>query len=114
MKLDNLLLIAIGLKRHFPNGNNPYEIMTRLLEESGELAQQVNHFEGAGVKRKKHGEPDKEHLAKEVQDVITCALQVVLYYQVEDEFNALAERRLQHIVDEGLITDAELQSLERK
>jgi NTP pyrophosphatase (non-canonical NTP hydrolase) len=38
--------------------------MTRLLEESGELAQQVNHFEGAGVKREKYGEPDGKNLPK--------------------------------------------------
>jgi NTP pyrophosphatase (non-canonical NTP hydrolase) len=33
--------------------------MTRLLEECGELAKEVNHFEGTGIKRQKYGEPDK-------------------------------------------------------
>lgn len=103
MNIDKLLPIAKGLGRRFPDGNSPYQMMTRLLEECGELAQQVNHFEGAGVKREKHGEPDKAHLAKEVQDVITCALQVALHYQVDDEFSALLKHRLQCMGDEGLL-----------
>jgi NTP pyrophosphatase (non-canonical NTP hydrolase) len=112
MKLNNLYLIAKALDRRFSN-KDPYQAMTRLLEECGELAQQVNHFEGAGVKRQKHGEPDKTHLAKEIQDVITCALQIMMYYQVEDEFDAAAQSRLQRVIDEGWITTTDLQALER-
>jgi formate hydrogenlyase subunit 6/NADH:ubiquinone oxidoreductase subunit I len=48
--------------------------MARLLEERGELAEQVNHFEGTGVKRDKHGRPDKAKLAKEVQECKSCRL----------------------------------------
>ncbi len=66
----------------------PYQIMTRLLEEAGELAQQVNHFENSGVKRAKHGEPDPAHMAKEVKDLIRCALQIALYYGIETEVEA--------------------------
>ena len=58
------MAISVGLGRRFPNHNEPFQIMTRLLEECGELAEQVNHFEGTGVKREKHGEPDKAKLAK--------------------------------------------------
>lgn len=112
MKLNYLYLIAKALDRRFSD-QGPYQTMTRLLEECGELAQQVNHFEGAGVKYQKYGEPDKEHLVKEIQDVITCALQIMMHYQVEDEFETLAQNRLQRILDEGWIKEAELQSLER-
>jgi NTP pyrophosphatase (non-canonical NTP hydrolase) len=44
--LDKLLAICRGFNRRFPDGYNPYQIMTRLLEESGELAKEVSHFEG--------------------------------------------------------------------
>jgi len=64
--VDQLFEIASGLNQRFPEGNNPFEIMNWLLEECGELAAQVNHYEGRGVKREKHGEPDKAKLAKEV------------------------------------------------
>jgi NTP pyrophosphatase (non-canonical NTP hydrolase) len=48
--IEKLLAISHGLIRRFPDGNNPYQMMTRVLEESGELAQEVSHFEGSGVK----------------------------------------------------------------
>jgi NTP pyrophosphatase (non-canonical NTP hydrolase) len=65
--IEAVTAINQGLARKFPHGNNPYQIMTRLLEEAGELAQQVNHFENSGVKRDKHGEPDRARMAQEVK-----------------------------------------------
>ncbi|MBN1877761.1 MAG: VOC family protein [Anaerolineae bacterium] len=65
----------------------------------------VNHFEGTGVKREKYGEPDTAKLAKEVRDVVGCALQVALHYGVADEVDALFEDRLQRLTREGFITD---------
>jgi NTP pyrophosphatase (non-canonical NTP hydrolase) len=101
--LDKLMLITEGLNRRFPDGNHPFQIATRLLEECGELAKEINHFEGQGVKRDKYGEPDKARLAKEVQDVIRAALQVALHYQIENELNASIQQSYQRMVDEGLI-----------
>jgi hypothetical protein len=36
-------------------------------------------FEDTGIKRLKHGEPDKTKMAKEVMDVLRCILHVVDY-----------------------------------
>jgi NTP pyrophosphatase (non-canonical NTP hydrolase) len=74
-----------------------------LLEESGELAKEINHFEGSGVKREKHGEPNKDHLAKEVQDVLRAALQIALHYQIIEELQDSIEQSYQRMVEEGLI-----------
>lgn len=43
--MEKLYAITRGLNHRFPNGNDPFQIMPRLLEEGGELAQLVNHFE---------------------------------------------------------------------
>ena len=51
--LEKLYAICRGLNHRFADGDAPFQIMTRLLEECGELAEQVNHFEGKGVKREK-------------------------------------------------------------
>ena len=102
--LDKIFAISEGLSRRFPGGNHPFEIMTRLLEECGELAEQVNHFEGKGVKRAKHGEPDKAKLAKEVQDVIRSALQIAHYYGVEPELEASIEKSYQALKSEGYLS----------
>jgi predicted enzyme related to lactoylglutathione lyase/NTP pyrophosphatase (non-canonical NTP hydrolase) len=101
--LEKLLTIAEGFKRRFPEGDDPFQMMTRLLEECGELAQVVNHFEGTGVKREKYGEPDTAKLAKEVMDVLGCALQVALHYGVTDDVEALLADRHQRLTREGFI-----------
>ena len=103
--IEKLMAINRGLDRRFPNGRDPFQVMTRLLEECGELAQQVNHFEKSGVKRQKHGPPDRAKLAKEVQDVLRCALQVVQYYGIEEELAASIEGSYQRMKAEGLIEE---------
>lgn len=104
--LDKLIPITQGLNRRFSNGDHPFQIATRLLEECGELAKEINHFEGQGVKRQKYGQPDKAHLAKEVQDVIGAALQIALHYQVMDELEASIELAYQRLREEGWIDES--------
>jgi NTP pyrophosphatase (non-canonical NTP hydrolase) len=101
--MQRLLAINIGLVCRFPDHNEPFQIMTRLLEECGELAEQVNHFEGTGVKREKYGEPDKAKLAKEVQDVLRCVLQIAHHYGIERELEASIENSYQRLKAEGFI-----------
>ena len=101
--LEQLLTIARGMAARFPEGNDPYQMMTRLLEESGELAQQVNHFEGSGVKREKYGEPDRKKLAKEAMDVLRCAAGVVAYYGIDAEVEELLLQSYQRLYQEGHI-----------
>ncbi|HAE59667.1 MAG TPA: hypothetical protein DCG54_09230 [Anaerolineae bacterium] len=107
MKLNKLHAITIGLNRRFPEGNEPFQMITRLLEECGELAKDVNHFEGTGIKRQKYGEPDKNHLAKEVMDVLRCTLQVAIYYEVESELQAHIENSYQRLKQEGFLPEEE-------
>ena len=92
---EKLYASCRGLNRRFANENAPFEIMTRLLEESGELAEQVNHFEGKGVKREKHGEPDKAKLTKEVLDVLRAALRIAMYYGIEEEAQTAIDKSYQ-------------------
>ncbi|MCA9961545.1 MAG: hypothetical protein KC443_21045, partial [Anaerolineales bacterium] len=66
-------------------------------------AAQVNHFENSGVKRLKHGEPDKTKLAKEVMDVLRCALQIAAYYQAEGELEAVVAHSHRYMQAQGLI-----------
>lgn len=82
---EKLYHIVDGLNARFVNGNEPFQMVARLCEEAGELAKEVNHFEGMGIKVQKHGEPDKVVLVKEVQDVIRVALSIARYYGIEGE-----------------------------
>jgi len=98
-----LPMVCKGYNRRFSDGFDPFQIMTRLFEECGELAQQVNHFEGSGVKRQKYGEPDKTHLAHELMQVLGSAYQVAIYYGIEPELDAELERAYQRLKSEGYI-----------
>ena len=101
--LEIPLLVARGFQNRFPHGNDPFQMMTRLLEECGELAQQVNHFEGSGVKREKHGEPDRALLAKEIQQVVGAALTIAVHYGVEREVEQAFEWVYDRLLQEGHI-----------
>ncbi|HLL80704.1 MAG TPA: hypothetical protein VKT25_14445 [Ktedonobacteraceae bacterium] len=91
--LQTLYLIVDKYNARFPGGNTPFHTITRLCEEAGELAGAVNHFEGTGIKREKHGEPDRAALAKEVFDVMLAALSIARYYGVEQELQGVIEQR---------------------
>lgn len=105
MSLEKLYAITHGLNRRFPDGNDPFQIMTRLLEEGGELAQMVNHFEGRGIKNEKYGKPDKAKLAKEVMDLLRCALQIAIRYGIEDEIDDKINASYEKMRNEGLIRE---------
>ena len=104
---EHLRAVARGLNRRFPTGDDPFQMMTCLLEESGELAQQVNHFEGSGIKREKYGEPDRAKLAKEIRDLLTCVARVMDHYQAEAEVAASLDLIYQRLKNEGFITENE-------
>lgn len=108
---EKLELINIDLDRTFPAGNNPFQIMTRLLEEAGELAEQVHIFEKSGVKAAKHGEPDPHKMAKEIQDVIGCALQVAQFYDIMPEVKQGIEGRFDKRLKDGRFTPEELNTV---
>lgn len=82
--LEKLLRINSAYDSHYQDVE-PFRIATRLAEECGELAAEINHFENVGSKREKHGEPNRAALAGEMIDVIRCALQVANYYDALPE-----------------------------
>jgi NTP pyrophosphatase (non-canonical NTP hydrolase) len=103
--MNRIYKINAGLRKVFPDSDKPFQVMTRLLEECGELAAEINHFEGSGVKRQKHGEPNVTKLAKEVQDVIRCALQIATCYGIEEALDASITLSNDKMVAEGLIPE---------
>lgn len=92
--MEKLYEVAKIHTRRFPNGNDPYKIITRILEECGEVASEVNHFERSGIKCQKHGEPSKQKLADEIKQSMSCLCQLIQYYGIEEEFEKSIDNSL--------------------
>ena len=86
-RFEKIVKIVTGLNKKYPEGQDPFRIITRLCEESGELASEVNRMESIGSKIKKRGPPDRLELAKEAQDVIRCAIALLVHYDLFEEFD---------------------------
>ncbi len=101
--MDKLYKMVQGYFKRFPEGVEPFQMVTRLLEECGEVASEVNHFEGSGVKRLKHGEPNKAALAGEIKQALAALMQIAVYYTVEEELEKSIEDSLRRMKEEKLI-----------
>ena len=101
--IDKLYKIAEGLNNKFPKANDPFMIVTRLAEECGEVATEVNHFEGQGVKAERLGAPDRKKFAKELQDVMGAVLHLAITYDLQDELAASVEGYYGRVIAEGLV-----------
>ena len=101
--MEKLYLLAEGANKRFPKGHEPFQMVTRLLEECGEVASQVNHFEDSGIKRQKHGEPSKQALANEIRQAMVALAQLAAHYGVQEEVRQSIDASLERIRLEGLI-----------
>jgi NTP pyrophosphatase (non-canonical NTP hydrolase) len=103
-RLDRLYEIVDGYNVRFPDGNHPFAIITRLLEEAGEVASAVNHLEKVGAKVAKHGAPDPVALGYEIEDLIHTALSLARFYGVEHVVDEAINRTHDQLVASGAIT----------
>ncbi|MEZ4865157.1 MAG: MazG nucleotide pyrophosphohydrolase domain-containing protein [Caldilineaceae bacterium] len=101
--IDKLYKIVEGLNNRFPDGRDPFMIVTRLAEECGEVAAEVNHFERKGRKVEALGAPDRQKFAKELQDVMRAVLDLAQYYALQDELAQSIDHYYQRVVAEGLV-----------
>ena len=101
--LAKIYLLAQGYRNRFPDGFEPFQMVTRLLEECGEIASEVNLWENTGIKRQKHGKPKKENLANEIKQALAALAQIAVYYNIEDMVDCSVDASLDKMKDEGLI-----------
>lgn len=99
--MEKLYKVAAGHTARFPNGNDPYQIVSRIMEECGEVASEVNHFERSGIKIQKHGEPSEQKLADEIKQALLCLVQLAQYYKIESELEASINNSLERIKKEN-------------
>lgn len=98
-----LKAIVEALDKRFPDGNAAFQRVSRLAEECGELAAAVNHKEKMGIKLQKHGEPNDDHLVKELQDVLRATLGIARHYGFEEKLEQSIEDFYKAYQKEGFI-----------
>ena len=101
--MERFYLMVEASNRRFPEGVEPFQMVTRLMEECGEVAAEVNLWEGSGLKRQKHGEPRKEDLANEIRQAMVELAKIARYYHAEQELEDSIARSLARSRAEGLI-----------
>lgn len=101
--MERFFKLVEASNKKFPRGVEPYQMVTRLLEECGEVASEVNLWEDSGIKRQKHGEPKKEDLANELRQAITELFKIAQYYHVEKELEDSINASLERSRAQGLI-----------
>ena len=100
--MEKLYKMAHGYNKRFPKGAEPFQMVTCLLEECGEVASEVNLWEDSGIKRQKHGEPKKENLAGEIKQALAALIKIAVYYEVENELEDSIDKSLKQMEREGL------------
>lgn len=101
--IEKLHKICEGLNNRFSGNRDAFRILARLMEECGELAAEVHHFEG--FKKKRDYPPDKGRLAKECMDVLTATLHLAMLFGVQAELEARVDKHYQMVIGEGLVAD---------
>ncbi|MBR3824923.1 MAG: MazG-like family protein [Lachnospiraceae bacterium] len=101
--MEKLKQLAIGMNHRFPEGDDAFQITTRLLEECGEVAKEVNRLEKSGTKVLRHGKGTKEDLASEIKDAMNALMQLAIHYDAVEEVQASIEKSIEQLTLEGYI-----------
>lgn len=101
--MEKLKQLAMGMNHRFPEGNDAFQIATRLLEECGEVAKEVNRLEKSGTKVLRHGNGTKEDLASEIKDALNALMQLAIYYDALEQVEASIEKSIEQLKIEGHI-----------
>lgn len=103
--MERFYQMAEAQNKHFPKGVEPFQMTTRLLEECGEVASEINLWEDSGLKRQKHGDPKKEDLAGEIRQAMLELVKIAMYYHVEKELDESIEQALARAKAAGYIEE---------
>ncbi len=105
--MKKLQQLAEGMNNRFPEGNQSFQIVTRILEECGEVAKEVNRLERSGTKVLRHGDGTKEDLATEIKDAMNALMQLAIYYDAVEQVNVSINNAIEQLTNEGYIVRGE-------
>lgn len=101
--LNKISLIAQAQSKRFPNGDEPFKIMSRLLEECGEVSWELNHYERANVSVERNCKDNKENIVNEAFQVVMVLNQLLQYFDLSEDFVNKIEMVYKEFQDKGYI-----------
>lgn len=101
--LTKISLVAQAQTKRFPNGDEPFKIVSRLLEESGEVSWELNHYERKNICIEQNCKENKENLVAETYQVMIALNQLLQYFDLSDEFVSRVEYVYKEYQDKGYI-----------
>lgn len=82
--LEMIDKVVERLNKKYTRGDELFKIVSRLAEECGEVAQQVNHYEIRGVNTERNNRDNKDELISEIYQVMLVSYQLIKYFGLED------------------------------
>ncbi len=101
--MEMLMKIADAQTKRFPAGENPYKNVCRILEEAGEVAWEINHYERKGISVEKGSFQDKENLVLEAFQLCEVTCQLLQYFDLTQTFKDFIEGTYNKYIDDGYI-----------
>ena len=103
--MEKLKQLATGMNHRFPEGDDAFQITTRLLEECGEVAKEVNRLEKSGTKVQRHGNGTKEDLASEIKDAMNALMQLAIHSDAVEQVEISIDKSIEQLTREGHIRE---------
>lgn len=101
--LNKILLVAEAQSRRFPKGDEPFQITSRLLEECGEVAWELNHYPRKNISIERNSKDNKGNLVTETYQAMTVLGQLLQYFDLTDDFVNKIEVVYKEFQDKGYI-----------
>lgn len=101
--LSKISLVAQAQSKRFPNGDEPFKIMSRLLEECGEVSWELNHYERMNISVERNCKNNKENIVAEAYQVVMVLSQLLQYFDLSDDFINRIEMVYKEYQDKGYI-----------
>ena len=103
MNLSGLQQFVKKMAEKFSERENAFDMLARLTEESGEVAQEIRKIEKKGSKVFFDLSAGKEKLADELVDVLNVIASIANFYDMD--LSAESDRRNKHIKEALKIED---------
>jgi NTP pyrophosphatase (non-canonical NTP hydrolase) len=101
--IEKVFTVAKAQSNRFPEGDYPFNIVSRLLEEGGEVAWELNHYARKGISIDRFNPDGKRELVYETYQVMIALCQLMQYFNLEDDLKKRMDEVHQEYLNKGYL-----------